>query len=1140
MTNNTFLGTFVLNYTQLISPLKTSLSSTAEFRKLFLDLGWDIPNPPIAAAQQVVNSIEILIDDFDALSENPSEEDMANLLSDILDVYLSLKSFANQVANTTIGISPNQSVFISEFPEDLFNYLIDNYLNSNFGTIFNFLKLFGIIEHKYIDKSPPRPEYIKVIINYQTFTQLISNPLLLIKSSLKWNNSDFDIDDIFEQFSEYLSSLKIGAVIGEMDGANNRVLYNHGFSIEDLITYPLYVYLLDVLVGVNYEHLGIKILGALGSQPNDTGLILQFDIPSNIGLTEDITDSLSLKLNLSTAIGESFAFLIKPVGIEFKYLTTDIIPRSNLELRLINSPEKPTIIFGQPAGTRLELQKWEITLQAIYYTDLEFGINIDLSGLHLILTPENSDNFISSIFENLPKDINFPITIEWSNVNGISFKGSGSFEYKVNTHFKIGPIEFNNVTVALTAPKGQNDVKVAVGTDIKGSLGPVSFTVNNIGLSLVLGLIEGNAGPFDIQIGFKSPTGVGLAIDAPPVSGGGFLNYDEATYTYTGGLELNFSKISFSAIGIISTKLPGGEDGYSLLIIITAEFGPLPIGMGFTLNGLGGLMGLNRTMNPEFLREGIKNNTLDSILFPKDIVKNANTIISNIGQAFPILKDQFVIGPMAKIGWGTPTLITIELGIMIELPNPVRLAILGVLKAILPTESKPVLQLQVNFLGIIDFDNKYISFDASLYDSKILTFGLFGDMALRLYWGDEPNFLLSVGGFHPKFTPPPLDLPTMRRLTIILANEDDLKISVETYFAVTSNSVQFGAKVAAMAKAWKIQAIGALWFDILFQFSPFHFIADMGAMFAIKMGSKTILSLFIDLSLEGPHPWKAQGRGSFKILFVKVSVSFNKTFGRADVATIPPVAIDDKFTDAVKSKDNWEAILADRNNQQVACREIAGSQQGLLIVDPGGSLRFSQNLVPLDTKIEKFGNSAISDYNKYSIAAANHGFTLSPAQDYFARNSFFYLSDDDKLSRPSYELFNSGIIAGATAIVSRFAVHRLCEYEQITLDSGYRELKPVWAMLESVFEVHVFENYVSRAQIAQFDKIPTEKGWPGTVQLSHDDDDFILVNRNNLEQAIPQSFSSSVEAERVLQENRNTQPGVASEWIVANRFELEL
>ena len=50
-----------------------------------------------------------------------------------------------------------------------------------------------------------------------------------------------------------------------------------------------------------------------------------------------------------------------------------------------------------------------------------------------------------------------------------------------------------------------------------------------------------------------------------------------------------------------------------------------------------------------------------------------------------------------------------------------------------------------------------------------------------------------VGGFHPAFTPPPMGLGSLQRLGI-----DDLRrqpaARAETYFAITSNTVQFGAK----------------------------------------------------------------------------------------------------------------------------------------------------------------------------------------------------------------------------------------------------------------------------------------------------------------------------------------------------------
>ena len=53
--------------------------------------------------------------------------------------------------------------------------------------------------------------------------------------------------------------------------------------------------------------------------------------------------------------------------------------------------------------------------------------------------------------------------------------------------------------------------------------------------------------------------------------------------------------------------MPDGSPGFSLLVVITAEFAtPIQLGFGFVLVGVGGLLGLNRSMNVEALAEGVR------------------------------------------------------------------------------------------------------------------------------------------------------------------------------------------------------------------------------------------------------------------------------------------------------------------------------------------------------------------------------------------------------------------------------------------------------------------------------------------------------------------------------------------------------
>src|ERR1044071_8048935 len=100
--------------------------------------------------------------------------------------------------------------------------------------------------------------------------------------------------------------------------------------------------------------------------------------------------------------------------------------------------------------------------------------------------------------------------------------------------------------------------------------------------------------------------------------------------------------------------MPDGSKGFSLLIIITAEFGTgIQLGFGFTVLGLGGLLGLNRTMNLPALTEGVRSGSLNSLMFPKDPVANAPRIIADLRAMLPPYEGRFLIGPMAKLGWGT-------------------------------------------------------------------------------------------------------------------------------------------------------------------------------------------------------------------------------------------------------------------------------------------------------------------------------------------------------------------------------------------------------------------------------------------------------------------------------------------------------
>jgi hypothetical protein len=171
---------------------------------------------------------------------------------------------------------------------------------------------------------------------------------------------------------------------------------------------------------------------------------------------------------------------------------------------------------------------------------------------------------------------------------------------------------------------------------------------------------------------------------AGAVKGGGYLSSTRQTRVCRRTAAVARQIVTITAIGLIPT-LADGSQGFSLLLIITAEFATgIQLGFGFTLLGVGGLLGLNRTMRLEALAEGVKNGALSGIMFPRDVVANAPRIISDLRNFFPPEQGKFLIGPMVKLGWGTPTLVSLSLGIIIEIPG--NIAIVGILRVALPAD----------------------------------------------------------------------------------------------------------------------------------------------------------------------------------------------------------------------------------------------------------------------------------------------------------------------------------------------------------------------------------------------------------------------------------------------------------------------
>ena len=698
-------------------------------------------------------------------------------------------------------------------------------------------------------------------------------------------------------------------------------------------------------------------------------------------------------------------------------LAEQVNGRFALGIRYGSLTSDPKTILSFPGGAKLQMKMSSLSGGMEKFSEkpaesfLEFGI----AGGEAILSMSEADGFVQSSVSQKKISVPFDMKVGWTSSQGIYFQGSGGLELSIPAHIQLGPFNLQALFIALKL--GNEGLNLEASAAGNFSLGPLTVTVDRIGVKTNISFERGNMGFFGLSASFKPPEGLGLSIDAGGIKGGGFLKFDPDKGEYFGAMELEFKDLfSMKALGIINTKMPDGSKGFSLLIIITAEFTPIQLGFGFTLNGIGGLLGLNRTVRIDVLKEGIKTNAIKSILFPEDVVANINRIVSDIKQVFPQQQGHFLLCPMGKLGWGTPSIITLELGLLIEIPVT-RIAILGVLKALLPEENAPLLRMQVNFLGVIDFENKFISFDASLYDSRLLIYTLTGDMAFRLSYGDKPVFILTVGGFHPAFKEVPGDLQNMKRITLSLLSGNNPRITIQTYFAVTSNTAQFGAKAELYAEGGGFNIYGFIGYDVLFRFDPFQFIADFSAGLALRRKTSVVMGIKVEGQLSGPSPWDARGKASISFFFFSISVRFHETWGDAAGDAQPQKEdLMVRLTGEIGDNRNWKAEIPANNKLHVSIKQIIQTAEKIA-VHPFGVLTFSERLVPLEIDINKFGNKVPKDATRFEIKTTDPNLATEPAKEQFAPANFIEMKDEDKLSRPSFEEMKSGFkITGSAAL----------------------------------------------------------------------------------------------------------------------------
>jgi hypothetical protein len=1033
---------------QAVGSLVERLDDDVTVKEFVAELGWDLPSVPAVFAD-IHDSALALQESLGDLTTARLDGDDAGVVAATAAVAATFAVVVGHLRN--IGTSLTNELpgtFLAETGIDaaLERRMVDHVLIQAVNAsqmARGVLVTLGLIEENRLDADPAKhqPAFTLREFRLDRLSKLFSEPTALLADVYGWGTPEIKAERLYRS----INTLSFGVLLPAELAFPSDVLVDSMFP-----GLPADTYVADMLNIAATDILEVGIFPAPKASPGELqGLAarligapegnLGFGLPFGLELGIAIRAALDTGLGILFVPGATPKLLIGVEGASSVLLSGGVdvaVRRGDVEepLRVFS--------FGDDLGT-LDVRSYNVKL-SLEAAPPDVALSAGVEGGVLTISLGEGDGFLHSVVPAGGLTLDFDLGIGWSHQRGLFITGAAGLETVLALHLTLGPVLLEAIRLAIRVDN--EGLRAQAGVQMAVTLGPITGVVEGLGVESQLHFASGNLGPMDLGVKFLPPTGIGVLVDAGAVHGGGFLSFDHDAGRYSGVLELSVFTVSVKAFGLLETKFPDGGEGYSFVIVIIAEFTPIQLGFGFTLLGVGGLIGVNRSMNEQALGDAVRTGSLAHLLFPRNPVQDAPAIIHDLATVFPASRAHYIFGPMAKLGWGTPTLITADLGIVIEFPGP-RLAVLGVVRMQLPSPEFALLRFQLAVLGLLDFPARTFSLDASLFDSTVAGYVVTGDMAYRLGFGGNAAFLLSVGGFNSGFQAPPA-FPELRRASVDLGVSGNPSLVASGYFALTSNTAQIGAKIELRASGFGIRLDGHLGFDVLFVFSPFSFTASISAGVRVSFHGVGF-GITLRGSLSGPTPWHVKGRVCVSVLWWDACLPVDVKFGRAEPAALPemdpwegtppvtpPEEVDPRIEvlglrDAVLDPRNWSGSAPPAGFSVVSLAEAATAAR--TPIDPLGAATLRQKVVPLRRELEKFGEYKPIAHTLFDsvVVAVNEvpEDNISFVEDKFAPAHFTEFSGAQRLSIPSYETMTAGFSVAPDRVTEGTVGSATLEYE---------------------------------------------------------------------------------------------------------------
>ncbi|MDQ3982849.1 MAG: hypothetical protein M3271_09255, partial [Actinomycetota bacterium] len=505
---------------------------------------------------------------------------------------------------------------------------------------------------------------------------------------------------------------------------------------------------------------------------------------------------------------------------------------------------------------------------------------------------------------------------------------------------KIGVVQFNRIGVGYSG-------QLTFALDVAVTMGPLGISLEGLGITSRLDSFDPS---FHLD-------GLGLAYSEGPVTISGALLRlpsqelaPDASWQFDGTVVIAAGTLSLAALGSYA-QLTTGQPSLFVFAQVEEPLGGPPAAF---VTGLMAGVGFNRSLTIPAQDEVtafplLALNDAPVPGQPRPLRQPGDVLAVLEGAPAPDGTTRAWIAPEPGAYWlavgveFTSFEIVKSRALLIaeEASDGFQLSLLGLSTLQLPRPDDPgpaYAYAQLQLRAVLRPEDGYFGLTAILASSSYVidpSCHLHGGFAFFVWFGPNANagqFVVTLGGYHPAFRPPDY-FPQVPRLGFDWAVGDNLTISGDAYFALTTTCVMLGGELQVLFHDGDLGAWLTAQADVLVSWNPFFYLADVDISIGVSyrlnlLFTHTTISLSVGASLS---IWGPPMAGTVTVHLW--CVSFTVAFGSGS-----PNAAAEPLPWAKDSGADFKSLLPAAPDV-VKVTAVAGLA-GTLPADPGGSKKW--------------------------------------------------------------------------------------------------------------------------------------------------------------------------------------------------------